>query len=129
MQMTQTSKLYLEGTLQNLNSTKQALGTFSLALGAKINWNKSHAIWISNSQQPFQWGDDVGLRWLQSRETTRYLGFHIGFQVSAEKRFEEVLLTMRKKLAYWCMIHLSLANRILIANQVLLSSLWYVALC
>jgi hypothetical protein len=123
------TNLYLEGTLQNLNNTKQALGTFSLASGAKINWNKSHAIWISDVQQPFQWGAEVGLRWLLLGETTRYLGFHIGFQVSAEKRFEEVLLTMRKKLAYWCTTHLSLANRILIANQVLLSSLWYVASC
>jgi hypothetical protein len=71
----------------------------------------------------------VGLRWLQPGETTRYLGFHIGYQVSAEKRFEEILHTLRKKLAYWCITHLSLASRDLIANQVLLSSLWYIASC
>jgi hypothetical protein len=66
---------------------------------------------------------------MQSGETTRYLGFHIGFQVSAEKRFSELLFALRKKLSYWCTIHLSLASCVLIANQILLSSIWYVASC
>jgi hypothetical protein len=38
------TNLYLEGSLLNLNNTKRALELFSLAAGAKINWNKSNAI-------------------------------------------------------------------------------------
>jgi hypothetical protein len=121
------TNFYLEGSLQNLNNTKRGLETFCLAAGAKINWNKSHVIWIADTPCPFTWGTDVGLHWLQPGETTRYLGFHIGFQVSAETIFTEVLLALRKKLSYWCMTHLSLASRVLIANQVILSSIWFVA--
>jgi hypothetical protein len=103
--------------------------SFTSTANAKINWNKSHAIWVAESPMPFIWGAEVGLQWLQPRETTKYLGFHINFKVSAEKRFKEILHTLRKKLAYWCTTHLSLASRVLIANQVLLSSLWYIASC
>ena len=53
----------------------------------------------------------------------------LSFQVSVEQRFKEVLQALRKKLAYWCTTHLSLASRVLIVNQNLLSSLWYVASC
>jgi hypothetical protein len=117
------TNLYLEGFIQNLDCAKQALGIFASASGAKINWNKSHAIWVAENPIPFNWDKEVGLRWLQPGETTRYLGFHIGFKVSAETRFEEILHLLRKKLAYWNTTHLSLASRVLIANQVLLSSL------
>jgi hypothetical protein len=123
------TNLYLEGSAINLNNTKQVLEVFSSASGTKINWNKSHSIWVSTDPLPFSWGAEVGLQWLQPGETTRYLGFQIGFQVSAEQRFEEALQTLKKKLAYWCTTHLSLASRVLIVNQVLLSSLWYVASC
>jgi hypothetical protein len=123
------TNLYLEGSLENLNHTKVALETYALASGAQINWNKSQAIWIVPSPRPFEWGREVGLRWMIPGETTRYLGFYIGFQVSAERRFKEVLATLRKKLSYWCTTQLSLASRVLIANQVLLSSLWYGASC
>ena len=38
------TNLYLQGTLENLDRAKRALGIFALAAGAQINWNKSHAI-------------------------------------------------------------------------------------
>ena len=40
-----------------------------------------------------------------------------------------VLKALRKKLAYWSTVKLSLASHVLIANQVLLASIWYVASC
>jgi hypothetical protein len=85
------TNLYLKDSIQNLNNTKLTLETFSLASGAKINWNKSTAIWAATSPRPFIWGDDVGLRWLLPGEIVRYLGFSVGFQVPSETRFESVL--------------------------------------
>jgi hypothetical protein len=76
--------LYPEGSLLNLNNTKRALETFSLATGTKINWNKSHEIWKATTPCPFTWRKDVGLHWLQPDKTTWYLGFYIGFQISAK---------------------------------------------
>ena len=90
------TNLHLEGSLQNLDCATRALEVFASALGAKINLNKLHAIWIFESPMPFNWGEEVELQWLQSRETTRYLGFHIGFKVTAEKHFEGILHSLRK---------------------------------
>lgn len=53
----------------------------------------------------------------------------IGFRIAPKARFEVVLNALRKKLTFWATIHLSLIGRILIENQVLLASIWYVASC
>ena len=53
----------------------------------------------------------------------------IGFQIALEARFEAVLNALRKKLTFWATTHLSLTERVLIVNQVLLASIWYVASC
>jgi hypothetical protein len=53
----------------------------------------------------------------------------IGFRIAREARFETVLNALRKKLTFWATTHLSLAGRVLIANQVFLASIWYVASC
>jgi hypothetical protein len=71
----------------------------------------------------------VNLQWLAEGEMTRYLGFMIGFRIAREARFETVLNALRKKLTFWATTHLSLAGRVLIANQVFLASIWYVASC
>jgi len=67
--------LYLEGTVENLNRTKVALELFALELGSKINWYKSHAIWVNQTSKSFDWGLKVQLHWLALKETIRYLDF------------------------------------------------------
>jgi hypothetical protein len=42
--------------------------------------------------------------------------------------FEAILQTLKENLSYWTIVHLFLANRALISNQVFLASIWYVAL-
>jgi hypothetical protein len=76
------TNLYLADNLTNLNNLKAALNLFTLASGAKINWHKSRAIWVSLDPLAFEWGREENLIWLQPRELTRYLGHMIGFQVT-----------------------------------------------
>jgi hypothetical protein len=123
------TNLYLVGTADNLNRTKDTLTVFAVAVGAKINWEKSHAIWASNEICNFTWGKADNIQWLVQGETTRYLGFAVGFKVNSEARFQAVFRTLKTKLTYWCTKKLCLGIRVLIANQVLLASVWYIASC
>jgi len=43
---------YLARTLGN--KAKATLDLFAIALGSKINWNKSNVIWIYSSPMPFE---------------------------------------------------------------------------
>ena len=40
--------LYLKGALENLMRAQSAIEIFIQASGARINWNKSKAFWISS---------------------------------------------------------------------------------
>uniref|UniRef100_A0A7I4BLA2 Reverse transcriptase domain-containing protein n=1 Tax=Physcomitrium patens TaxID=3218 RepID=A0A7I4BLA2_PHYPA len=95
------TNFYLAGTRENLDKTKEVVSIFSLAAGSQIKWDKSHAKWISNEQRSFGWGED----------------------------FEATLKNLKKKLSFWTTTKLSSANRILIANQVRLALVRYIALC
>jgi len=59
----------------------------------------------------------------------RYLGIQVGFHLPPEANFDKMLIVLKGKLINWSTCHLSLAGRILVANQVLLASMWYLAAC
>ena len=46
-----------------------------------------------------------------------------------DREFGPVLTSICKKLVHWSVSHLSLAGRVLIVNQVLLATAWYIASC
>jgi hypothetical protein len=110
----------------------KAQGVFELfyqASGAKVNWHKTAAIWASKSKKTWTWGEEVSLRWLSEGTCTRYLGIQIGFHLPSEANFDKMMLALKSKLITWSHNKLSLAGRILVANQVLLASTWYLAAC
>ena len=53
----------------------------------------------------------------------------MGLEVTLEQQIAPLLLTIRRKLLYWSSAKLSLAGRIVIANHVLLSTMWYILSC
>jgi hypothetical protein len=57
----------------------------------------------------------------------RYLGIQIGFHLPPEANFSKIVTALKGKLINWSTCRLSLAGRILVANQVLLASMWYMA--
>jgi hypothetical protein len=119
--------LYLKGTPENMDRARDVLKTFCLASGAKINWHKSAAIWASKRERTWEWGEDVGLKWIPPEKGTRYLGIQVGFHLPTEANFDAMMLNLKSKLISWSHCSLSLAGRILVANQVLLASIWYLA--
>ena len=58
-----------------------------------------------------------------------YLGCYIGLQLSAKQQIAPLLLSIRRKLTHWSSTHLSLAGRVVVANQVLLAKMWYITSC
>ncbi len=121
--------LYLKGTPENLDKAQRILTLFSQASGAKVNWHKMAAIWANKSERTWSWGEEVGLRWLPKGSGTRYLGIHVGFHLPPETNFEKMMFALKSKLITWSNNRLSLVGRILVANQVLLASIWYLAAC
>jgi len=47
---------------------------FCLTFGAKINWGKFVAIWASKKKRDWEWGQEVGLKWVPKSERINYLG-------------------------------------------------------
>lgn len=90
--------LYLRGHLANLDRAKEVLKIFCRASSAKINWHKSAAIWASKRERPWEWGEDVGLKWIPAGKGTRYLGIQIGFRLPTEANFETMMLSLKAKL-------------------------------
>ncbi len=60
---------------------------------------------------------------------TCYLGIQVGFHLPPEANFDKMMFALKSKLITWCHNKLSLARRILVANQVLLALTWYLAAC
>ncbi len=71
----------------------------------------------------------MGLKWIPKGKGTRYLGIQVGFHLPPEANFDSMMLALKSKLIIWSNNALSLAGRILVANQVLLASIWYLVAC
>ena len=121
--------LFLSGSKSNLDRTLRVLEIYCEASGAKINWAKSKAIWASDNTRNFEWGTNLGLQWLPAGSSTRHLGFPIGWNMPQEDKDSKILQQIRGKLAIWTPKPLSMAARILVSNQVILASIWYLASC
>jgi hypothetical protein len=121
--------LYLQGSPANMDRAQEVLKTFCRASGAKINWHKSVAIWANKKDRTWEWGRDEGLKWIPTGEGIQYLGIQVGFHLPPGANFDTMMIAFIGKLISWSHSMLSLAGRILVANQVLFASIWYMAAC
>ena len=121
--------LLLEGTKDNMERAINVINRFGAASGAKLNLHKSIGLWIAKQERPWQWGENEGLKWLKDGEVARYLGYPFGLHIPQQEKDGKMLGQIRKHLHRWAGNKLSLAGRIMVANQVILSSIWYLASC
>ncbi len=80
-----------------------------------------------NMDKDWEWSREVGLQWIPTGKGVRYLGIQVGFHLPPEANFDKMLYALKGKLINWNTCRFSLARRILVANQVLLASMWYLA--
>jgi len=109
--------LYLQGTHDNMERTQKVLDIFCKAFEAKINWHKMATIWASKKNKEWEWGQEVGLQCIPEGKGVRYLGIQVGFHLPHEANFDKMLSALKGKLINWSTCRLSLAGRILVANQ------------
>lgn len=121
--------LLLDGTPKNLDRALEVISRFGAASGAKLNLHKSIGLWVAHTERPWQWGVEAGLKWLQPGEVTRYLGYPFGLHIAQKEKDNKMLSQIRKHMSRWAGNQLSLAGRIMVSNQVILSSIWYLASC
>ena len=53
VELADDTALYLDGTEHNLQCVEKAISTFCIAVGAKINWNKSKAFWVNSNSSTY----------------------------------------------------------------------------
>ena len=118
--------LYVVASQVNLLQVQKVVDDFSHASGALINWDKSSGFWIASGDPPVNIPTS-GFTWIPRGQSIRYLGCRMGLGLNAEDMITPLLLTLRNKLIYWNKEKLSLAGHVVVANSVLLSSIWYIA--
>ena len=79
--------------------------------------------------QKWTWGENLGLKWLLSSQSTRYLGFPRGYNIKQNKKNDKILHQIRTKLAAWSNRKLLMAARILVTNQIVPASIWFITSC
>ena len=109
----------------NLYNVQNAIHDFYDASGAIINWHKSMGFWVGEGLTPTLCPES-GLCWIPKGSPMRYLGCQVGINLPPKAHIQPLLLSLRKKLIFWSSKNLSLARRLVISNQVLLSSMWYI---
>jgi hypothetical protein len=83
-----------------MGKARAVLDILCHASRAKVKWGKSVTIWASKGgrEWEWEWGHDVGLRWIPEGKGIRYLGIQRGFRLPAKANFDKLMLTMRGKL-------------------------------
>lgn len=129
--------VYLHGQEANSSRFQTALEQFyddssakinaSDGFGAKINWHKSCGFWIGGAELPV-WTPCTQFPWIPPGRAVRYLGCQIGLDLTPEQKIAP-LLSIRRKLVLWSSARLSLAGRVVVANQVLLATMWCITSC
>jgi hypothetical protein len=69
------------------------------------------------------------LKWVPESKGVRYLGIQVSFRLLTKTNFDKLMTSLKGKMITWGNCNLSFIGRIIIANQVLLSSMWYMVAC
>ncbi len=88
---------YLKGTKSNMDRMQLVLNIFYFASEAKINWGKFAAIWASKNKRVWEWGQEVGLKWVLESKGVCYLGIQVGFRLLAEANFNKFMISLKVK--------------------------------
>ncbi|XDV25251.1 hypothetical protein PO909_029197 [Leuciscus waleckii] len=102
---------------------KMALECYGKASSAKINWQKSEAVWCGqDSSSPSLPG---GLLW--GKAGFKYLGVFLGTDEYRNKNWEGLVEKVCARLSHWKWLlpQLSYRGRILVCNNLVASSLWH----
>ena len=119
------SSLMIRGVKKDIDEMVRILKTFSEASGMEINWTKSCAYWYDKYTHKPDWLAGYNWKWAEEGDLSKLLGTPFGLNLNTPDVDSFLYSKISKKLDYWSTMKLSLAGRIVICNQVLLSTLWF----
>jgi len=99
-----------------MDKTQRVLELFCKTSGAKVNWNKSAAMWANRKRKEWDWSQEVGLQWIPEGKGMRYLGIQVGFHLPTEANFDKMMVALKNKFINWNTYCLSLAGKVLVSN-------------
>ena len=112
-------------TDKSLEETHSVIIRFEKATGASLNKNKTTVMGVGNWAKRSIWPLD----WVKSVNSTRILGiyFHCSYEETLERNWNEVITKMKKSCNMLTQRKLSLYQKAILVNSLLLSKIWYVA--
>ena len=84
--------LYVKGSLTNLLQVQEVLLQFCTTAGARLNWTKTVAFWVSTEPPP-NWRPHPSFQWAQRGVAVRYLGVQVGIDLAPELHVAHLLST------------------------------------
>ena len=115
----------VRGTKEDVDELVKILETFSQASGILINWEKSCAYWFDKHTHKPEWLLGYNWKWAEENDLPKLLGTLFGLNLDTKDGDQFLYNKIIKKLEHWSNMKLSLAERIVICNQMLFSKLWF----
>lgn len=81
--------------------------------------------WFDKHTHKSDWLRGYNWKWAEEGDLSKLLGTPFGLNLDTRDVDQFLYKKITKKLEYWSSMKLSLAGRIVICNQVLLSTLWF----
>jgi hypothetical protein len=107
----------------NLFAVKEIFRRVSNATGLTINWNKSDACWISHPHPPIT--QQLDWLWKLPIDPGELLGFSFTSGLHPAPTTEALFTKLKSRLKRWESFHLTLKGKVVVANHLILSGLWY----
>ena len=115
----------VRGDKRYVDELVRILEVFNEAPGMEINWEKSCAYWFDKCTHKPDWLAGYNWQWAEDGDLSKLLGTPFGLNLNTPDIDQFLYRKISKKLDYWSTMKLALAGRVVICNQVLLSTLWF----
>lgn len=114
----------MKASKENVLCSKSLFDTFEVASGLYCDWSKTKAIYLVSS--PIQKKlSDLNWTWESQEMASKYLGIFMGNQISKVLANKHLLDKLNLRLDRLSKDISSLATRVVIANHLIVSMLWY----
>jgi hypothetical protein len=66
--------------------------------------------------------------WVSKGQGVKYLGLQIDYHLPIGANFDKIMVSLKSKLINWGNKKASLTSIVLVANQIILASIWYIVM-
>lgn len=119
------SSFMVRGDKRYVDELVRILEVFTEASWVEINWEKFCAYWFDKYTHKPEWLADCNWQWAEDGDLSKLLDTPFGLNLNTPDIDHFLYQKNSKKLDYWSTMKFVLAGRVVICNQMLLSTLWF----